>query len=83
MISRTATIRTRDFKLTVRPDGQSELYDLRRDPQELNNVFGEGTYAGEQETLLVRMLNWYVRTSDVVSRGRDSRALLPYSGQVS
>ena len=75
MISRTATIRTWDFKLTVRPGGQSELYDLRRDPQELNNVFGERTYAGEQETLLVRMLNWYVRTLDVVPRGRDSRAL--------
>jgi hypothetical protein len=65
----------------VRPDGQSELYDLRRDPQELNNVFGERTYAGEQETLLVRMLNWYVRTLDVVPRGRDSRALPPYSGK--
>lgn len=75
MITRTTMIRTRDYKLVVRPRGQSEFYDLKRDPYELENVYGDATYAKQQEALRMQMLNWYISTSDVVPKGRDSRAL--------
>ncbi len=75
LISRTTMIRTRDYKLVVRPDGQSELYDLRKDPRELHNVYGDNTYAKQQEKLAMRMLDWYVRTSDTVPKGYDPRGL--------
>lgn len=32
-------IRTRDFKLVVSPESINELYDLRCDPAEMNNVY--------------------------------------------
>jgi hypothetical protein len=66
-------IRTAEHKLIFRPDGQSELYDLRKDPRELNNVYGEAEYAQTQFKLQTDLLNWYVRTADVAPRQRDPR----------
>lgn len=77
LISRTAMIRTPEFKLALRPEGESELYDLRADPLELYNVFEDSAYASQRESLLLRLLYWYVHTSDVVPWERDSRALPP------
>ncbi len=78
LITRTTMIRTRDAKLVLRPDGESEFYDLRLDPQELENLYGERSVRGRQEALEHAMLRWYVRTSDVVPLERDPRGLPPY-----
>src|SRR5581483_2407297 len=72
-ITRTTSIRTLEYKLILRPDGQSELYDLRKDPRELHNVYGSKIYASQQETLRARLLDWYVRTSDVAPWKQDGR----------
>lgn len=72
-ITRTTGMRTPDFHLIRRPDGLSELYDLKQDPRELNNVYGERTYASRQETMQRGMLDWYVRTADVAPKQRDPR----------
>jgi choline-sulfatase len=72
-ITRTTSIRTREYKLILRPDGQSELYDLRRDPRELHNVYGTKVYARQQEALRMRLLDWYVRTSDAAPYKQDRR----------
>lgn len=40
-ITRSTMARTREHKLISRPDGQGEFYDLRKDPRELNNLFGD------------------------------------------
>jgi choline-sulfatase len=72
-ITRTTAIRTLDHRLVVRPDSQSELYDLRKDPQELHNVHGDRAYAAQQEALHTRMLDWYVRTADVAPKKHDPR----------
>jgi choline-sulfatase len=72
-ITRTTMIRTLDYKLVARPDGQSELYDMKKDPRELHNVYGERAYAGPQEALQRRMLDWYIRTADVAPRKHDPR----------
>ena len=79
-ITRTTTIRTRPFKLTVRPQGTSEMYNLQKDPREMHNVYGQAAYARQQKDLESRMLNWYVRTSDVVPYGRNDRSLPKYEG---
>lgn len=72
-ITRTTMIRTLDYKLVARPDGQSELYDMKKDPRELHNVYGERAYAGPQEALQRRMLDWYIRTADVAPKKHDPR----------
>jgi len=72
-ITRTTSIRTLDHKLILRPDGQSELYDLKKDPRELHNLYGSKLYASEQETLRGRLLDWYVRTGDVAPMKQDRR----------
>jgi hypothetical protein len=72
-ISRATGIRTLDYRLVHRPDGVSELYDLKKDPRELHNVYGDRSYASQQEALHAQMLDWYVRTADVAPKKRDPR----------
>lgn len=79
-ITRTTMIRTSDYKLTWRPEGMSEFYDLRKDPQELNNVIQENRYNVIISKLQSDLLDWYVRVSDAVPFGRDDRNLPPAQG---
>ena len=72
-ITRATMIRTLEFKMVARPDGLSELYDLKKDPQELRNVYGEPAYAAAQQDLHARMLDWYIRTADVAPKQHDPR----------
>lgn len=72
-ITRATGIRTNNYRLVHRPDGVSELYDLKKDPRELNNVYGDHAYATPREELHAQMLDWYVRTSDVAPKKRDPR----------
>jgi Arylsulfatase A and related enzymes len=72
-ITRATMIRTLDAKLVARPDGQGEFYDLRQDPRELHNVYGERSYAARQNELHARMLDWYIRTGDVAPVDHDPR----------
>ena len=57
------------LKLTWRPDFESELYDLERDPLELHNVVDDSSYVSVKDELRGRILDWYVRTSDVAFHG--------------
>jgi arylsulfatase A-like enzyme len=72
-ITRATGIRTSDYRLVHRPDGVSELYDLKKDPRELNNVYDDRPYASQQEALRAQMLDWYVRTADVAPKKTDPR----------
>jgi arylsulfatase A-like enzyme len=72
-VTRTTMIRTRESKLIIRPDGTSELYDLTKDSRELNNLYGDRSYASTQSELEGRVLDWYIRTSDVAPRQLDPR----------
>src|SRR5262249_43413025 len=63
-ITRATGIRSSDFRLVHRPDGVSELYDLKQDPRELHNLYGDRAYASHQEALHTQMLDWYGRTAD-------------------
>ncbi|HEY1948684.1 MAG TPA: sulfatase-like hydrolase/transferase [Bryobacteraceae bacterium] len=72
-VTRSTMIRTLESKLILRPDGQSELYDLKKDPRELHNFYGDRSYASSQSELEGRVLNWYIRTSDVAPMQLDPR----------
>ena len=76
-VARTVTIRTATHKLTHRPTGLSELYDLQVDPQELHNCIGEQGYAQVQQDLERRLLDWTIQTSDVTPFDMDPRGLPP------
>jgi len=39
----------------------------------LHNVFGQAHYRRTQDALLLRMIDWYVRTADVAPKQRDPR----------
>lgn len=74
-VGRTVMIRTMSHKLIYRPEGLSELYDLRSDPRELNNVYGQSDHTDGQRELEQRLLDWYVETSDAVPYDEDPRSL--------
>jgi choline-sulfatase len=72
-VTRSSMIRTQHYMLVYRPDDQSEFYDLAKDPRELHNVYGQGSYRKAQSDLFVQLMNWYVRTSDVAAKKLDPR----------
>lgn len=80
-VCRAAMIRTQEYKLVRRTADVSELYDLRRDPRELNNVYGQEAYRTEQLMLESRLLDWYIHTADVVPVNEDPRGF-PKPGRV-
>ena len=48
-------IRTREYKLVVSPESVNELYDLRVDPGEMNNVYGAAVYDGIRKELATEL----------------------------
>lgn len=78
-VSRCVSIRTKDRKLVVRPQGQSELYDCARDRLNTTNLIGSSHYAKDESALRDRLINWYVNTSTPAKEHRDSPELPPYN----
>ncbi|NLG51217.1 MAG: sulfatase-like hydrolase/transferase [Chloroflexi bacterium] len=74
-VCRATMIRTLEYKLIYRPQGVSELYDLRQDPRELHNLYGDPALEGVQRELERRLLDWYVQTADVTPMDEDPRGL--------
>lgn len=72
-VSRSVMIRTMEEKLIYRPEGRSEYYDLKEDPLELMNRYGEDEVRGRSQALESRMLEWLVQTSDVTPTREDPR----------
>lgn len=65
--------RTKNYKYVRRLYEMDELYDLRRDPQELTNRIGEPDLAGVLAELEERLLAFLFETSDVVPHEVDRR----------
>ncbi|MBN2713261.1 MAG: sulfatase-like hydrolase/transferase [Planctomycetes bacterium] len=72
-VRRSTMIRTRSHKLIRRPGGEHELYDMVKDPQELENIFGRPEVEDIQRELTLRMLDWYIETADAVPFDIDPR----------
>jgi arylsulfatase A-like enzyme len=71
--TKAAMCRTRDHKYIKRLYEKDELYDLRNDPQETQNLIDDPEYAEVLLQLKERMLTWYMRTADVVPFETDER----------
>ena len=79
MVSRAAMVRTRDHKLIVRPNGRSELYDCRSDPQQLENLYDHKVAGKIMEPLQRRLVNWYINTTGIAPFDKDARGTPPFS----
>lgn len=77
-ISRCAMVRTKDAKLIVRPQGQSEMYVYKSDPHEENNLYGESRVSGLQDELQTRLTHWYINTTGIAPIDKDSRSSPPF-----
>jgi arylsulfatase A-like enzyme len=61
----TKMVRTRDWKLVYyagRPYG--ELYDLRSDPHELDNLWNDAGRATAKQDMMARLANWLIASHD-------------------
>jgi arylsulfatase A-like enzyme len=72
-IAKATMCRTREFKYVRRLMEPDELYDLRQDPRELNNVAEEAAYGDVLRQMKDRMLRFYQETIDVVPHDYDLR----------
>lgn len=59
-------IRTHDWKLSVYANGEGELYDLKNDPDELNNLLGNSKYDDVMKELHYKLLLWVMENEDRV-----------------
>lgn len=57
-------LRMDDWKLIMDSYGNGELYNLKKDPYELNNLFDEPKYRNKQNKLLTRLVAWELRLQD-------------------
>lgn len=70
-VCRSTMMRTLQHKLIMRSSGENELYDLKKDPNELQNVYDDAEYSNVRLGMERHLLNWYIETSDIVSREND------------
>lgn len=57
-------VRKGDWKLVMDNNGRGELYNLKKDPSEINNLFNNNIYIYEQLDLLKELLIWNIRLQD-------------------
>ncbi len=60
-VCRATMLRTLGAKLVRRPEGVNELYDLRHDPFELENIYNHADYSALQNKLENMMLDWAIQ----------------------
>ena len=63
-VTRSAMIRTNNWKLVIRNGSKEELYNLEKDPQELYNLIDEDNFLKIKLDLKEQLLRWYLNTSD-------------------
>ena len=66
-------LRTETWKYVARVNGADELYDLRQDPQELNNLVDIPEYQTKRMEYEQKLLRWLMATADVVPYDYDMR----------
>jgi len=67
-------VRKGDWKLIFDVLGQGQLYNLKDDPGELKNLFGQPTCARAQSDLMAELLVWMMRAQDPLPLPRANRA---------
>jgi arylsulfatase A-like enzyme len=77
-VCRSSMVRTKTYKLIRRPQGESELYDVKADPQELRNLYGEVSTSEIQQTLQTKLLDHYLNTTGIAPMDKDPRNFPPF-----
>lgn len=57
-------LRMGNWKLVINSYGTGELYNLKEDPYELNNLFGNTKFTNKQNTMQTKLLAWELRLQD-------------------
>jgi arylsulfatase A-like enzyme len=57
-------LRRGDWKLIYDMDGNGQLYNLKNDPSELNNLFENKTYRNIKNEMIEILLRWNISTQD-------------------
>lgn len=57
-------IRKGDWKLVMDQTGRGELYNLKKDPSEIDNLFDSQKHRSRQADLLKELLTWTIRLQD-------------------
>lgn len=78
-VSRSAMVRTKDYKLILRTQDQSELYCYKDDPKEMRNLYGEPSVAKVQSELELMLAKRYLNTSGIAPMDKDPRETPAYT----
>lgn len=74
--SYAVSARSLDYKYIRRGyEAHHELYDLRQDPGELQNLHGQPAYAQVEREMADRLLEHFIQTADVLPHDVDSRQI--------
>lgn len=57
-------LRKGDWKLVYDMDGNGELYNMKNDPSELDNLFGNKEYSDIRNEMIETLLRWDISTQD-------------------
>lgn len=71
--TKATMIRMGDLKFIQRLYERDELYDLKKDPDEMVNEIDNPEYADAILRMKMRMLEWYQETADFVPNRKDLR----------
>ena len=71
--TKATMIRMGDLKYIRRLYERDELYDLKKDPDEMKNEIDNPEYADAVLKMQLRMLEWYQETADFVPNRKDLR----------
>ena len=65
----TRMVRMGPYKLLFDHDGNGELYNVERDPAELNNLYGNTDLQAVQAEATTELLKWTIRVNDPLPEG--------------
>lgn len=71
--TKATMIRMGNLKYIKRLYEKDELYDLEKDPKELNNIIEDPSYTDKVTKMKLRMLTFYQETADIVPDRKDRR----------
>ncbi len=68
------SVRSHSHKYIYRPyTGQNALFDLKADPGEISNLSGNPRFADLEQSMKLRLLEYYAKTADVIPYDQDPR----------
>lgn len=70
-----------DWKILMDESGSGELYDLSRDPGEVDNLYGQPEHLAKQAQMLALLLAWSIRSEDNLPKIKYVPKTVPHGWQ--